>query len=208
MKILIADDHPLFRDAFRGILLQLHNDAVISEKVSFDELMQLKSAQQFEFDMAFIDLAMPKGNPYETIAYLHKLNASTPIVVVSGEESPEVIQQAIASGATGFLPKSLDTDVLISNLKHILSGAMNIVSPVIREDSNNQTSIGRLTARLTPRQAEVLELMCEGNTNKMIARVLDLTEGTVKLHVRAILQALGASNRTQAVSIAKREGLN
>lgn len=202
MKILIADDHPLFRDAFKGILLQLYADADITEKASFDELMSLKSSQQFNYDMAFIDLAMPKGSPYETIAHLNKLNSKTPIVVVSGEESQDVVRNAIASGAIGFLPKSLDTDILISNLKHILSGAMTIVSPGIKQESNMQSSLSRLTAR----QTEVLELMCEGDTNKMIARLLDLTEGTVKLHVRAILQTLGASNRTQAVSIAKRDG--
>jgi DNA-binding NarL/FixJ family response regulator len=201
MKILIADDHPLFRDAFKGILLQLYTDADITEKASFAELISLKSAEQFAYDMAFIDLAMPKGNAFETISYLSKLNSNTPIVVVSGEESPDVVQKAIVSGATGFLPKSLDTDGLIGNLKHILSGAMTIVSPVIKYDSNNQSSMDRLTVR----QTEVLELMCEGNTNKMIARLLNLTEGTVKLHVRAILQTLGASNRTQAVSICKKE---
>lgn len=200
MRILIADDHPLFRDAFKGILLQLYADADITEKVSFDELMLLKTAEQFTYDMAFIDLAMPKGEPFETIAYLSGLNPNTPIVVVSGEESRDVIRNAIASGASGFLPKSLDTDSLINNLKHILSGAMSIVTPVPNHDTNNPSATGGLTAR----QAEVLELMCEGNTNKMIARTLGLTEGTVKLHVRAILQALGASNRTQAVSIAKR----
>jgi DNA-binding NarL/FixJ family response regulator len=200
MKILIADDHPLFRDAFKGILLQLQQDVVITEKTSFYELMQLDAVDEFEFDFAFIDLAMPGGNPYETISHLNKLNSNTPIVVVSGEESQDVIKNAIASGAIGFLPKSLDTDNLISNLKHILSGAMPIVTPVVDHNPDSQTS----KTKLTGRQAEVLELMCEGNTNKMIARVLDLTEGTVKLHVRAILQAFGATNRTQAVSIFKK----
>lgn len=201
MKILIADDHPLFRDAFKGILLQLHADAEIKEIDAFDELMSFKSSQEFIFDMVFIDLAMPKGEPFETIAYLNKLNSKTPIVVVSGEESPEVVKHAIASGAIGFLPKSLDTEILISNLKHILSGAMTIVAPGLAQDTNAQSSKAGLTAR----QTDVLELMCEGNTNKMIAKSLNLTEGTVKLHVRAILRTLGASNRTQAVSIAKRE---
>jgi len=200
MKILIADDHPLFRDAFKGILIQLQEDVAITEKTSFKELMALEDKQEFEFDMAFLDLAMPGGNPYETISHLNKLNSNTPIVVVSGEESQDVIKSAIASGAIGFLPKSLDTDNLISNLKHILSGAMPIVTPIINADSGDQS----LNSVLTARQAEVMALMCEGNTNKMIARVLDLTEGTVKLHVRAILQALGASNRTQAVSIYKK----
>lgn len=204
MKILIADDHPLFRDAFKGILLSLYDDAVITEKASFDELMRLESADQFEYDMAFLDLSMPKGDPYETITYLNQLNSNTPIVVVSGEESQEVVKNAIASGAIGFLPKSLDTDNLISNLKHILSGAMTIVSPVISHSSikspgkSPRKPSGKGT--LTVRQTEVFDLMREGKTNKMIARVLDLTEGTVKLHVRAILQALGASNRTEAVS--------
>lgn len=199
MKILVADDHPLFRDAFKGILLQLNTHAEITEMASFDELMKLNSEEQFSFDMAFIDLSMPKGEPYETIAYLTQLNPDTPIVVVSGEEAKGVVRDSINSGAIGFLPKSLDTESLISNLKHILSGAMSIISPVIEKNEANQTSSNRLTER----QQEVFDLMCEGKTNKMIARVLDLTEGTVKLHVRAVLQALGASNRTQAVSMAK-----
>lgn len=205
MKILIADDHPLFRDAFKGILLQLYDTAVITEKASFDELMCLDSAEQFQFDMAFLDLAMPNGEPYETIAYLKQLNPDTPIVVVSGEQSQDVIKHAIASGAIGFLPKSLDTDILINNLKHILSGAMPVVSPVISYQKMNATADKPNPATaLTARQTEVLELMCDGKTNKMIARVLDLTEGTVKLHVRAILQTLGASNRTEAVSLVRK----
>lgn len=199
MKILIADDHPLFRDAFKGILHQLHEDAEIKEMATFSELMSLTSPQQFNFDMVFIDLAMPKGNPYETISHLNKLNSKTPIIVVSGEESQEVVKNAIASGAIGFLPKSLDTDSLISNLKHVLSGAMAMVSPAVVQDTDEKTLVDDLTAR----QIDVLKLMCEGNTNKMIARSLDLTEGTVKLHVRAILKTLGATNRTQAVAIAR-----
>ncbi len=198
MKILIADDHPLFRDAFKGILLQIHENADIKEKTNFSELMTINSHEQFNFDMVFIDLAMPKGNPFETIAHLHKLNPKTPIIVVSGEESQEVVKNAIASGAIGFLPKSLDTDSLISNLKHVLSGAMAMVSPASVQDRDTKTTLSGLTAR----QIDVLKLMCEGDTNKMIARSLDLTEGTVKLHVRAILKTLGASNRTQAVAIA------
>lgn len=201
MKILIADDHPLFRDAFKGILLQLQDGADITEKSSFQELMNLKSETEFEFDVAFLDLAMPKGNAFETISYLNQLNSKTPIIIVSGEESKDAVKNAIASGATGFLPKSLDADSLICNLEHILSGAMTILSPSSKLEEKTQP----VKEKLTLRQTEVLELMCEGDTNKMIARALGLTEGTVKLHVRAILQALDASNRTQAVSIAKRE---
>lgn len=201
MKILIADDHPLFRDAFKGILRQLHVDAEIREMSTFSELMALNSSQQFNFDMVFIDLAMPKGSPYETITHLYQLNPDVPIIVVSGEESQEVVRKAIASGAIGFLPKSLDTDSLISNLKHVLSGAMTMVSPAVVQDNENRSLIDKLTAR----QTDVLKLMCEGQTNKMIANALELTEGTVKLHVRAILKTLGANNRTQAVAIAKQE---
>jgi DNA-binding NarL/FixJ family response regulator len=204
MRILIADDHPLFRDAFKGILLQLHSDAAITEKASFEELMLLKTPQQFSFDIVFIDLAMPRGNPFETISHLNKLNPKTPIVVVSGEESQEVVKKAIDNGAIGFLPKSLDTDGLINNLKYVLSGSMSILSPDVIMDKNNKS----VKDRLTKRQTEVIKLMSDGNTNKMIANTLGLTEGTVKLHVRAILQALGANNRTQAVSIAKREGIS
>ena len=198
MNILIADDHPLFRDAFKGILLNLYSDAIIKEIDSFDKLMAFNSAHQFDFDMAFIDLSMPNGEPYQTIEYLSKLNPTTPIVVVSGEESQNVIRRTISSGATGFLPKSLDTNVLVSNLKHILSGKMGMVSPGSRQDEYHHSENG-----LTPRQKEVLNLMCAGKTNKEIAKILDLTEGTVKLHVRAILQSMGASNRTQAVAIAQ-----
>jgi DNA-binding NarL/FixJ family response regulator len=199
MKILIADDHPLFRDAFKGILNQILEDVDITEMATFSDVMSITTVQQFSFDMVFIDLAMPKGNPYEAIKHLNNLCSTVPIIVVSGEESQEVVKNAIASGAIGFLPKSLDTDSLISNLKHVLSGAMAMVSPAAIQDTDSKT----LMADLTARQTEVLELMCEGNTNKMIARTLDLTEGTVKLHVRAILKTLGATNRTQAVAIAK-----
>lgn len=203
MKILIADDHPLFRDAFKGILLQLQNDADITEMKAFDELMSITDIKNYDFDMVFIDLAMPKGNAFETISHLNNLNPNVAIIVVSGEESKDVVKNAINSGASGFLPKSLDTDSLISNVKHVLSGAMAMVSPLPGDKTDISSNQETKKQTLTARQKEVLKLMCQGNTNKMIARSLDLTEGTVKLHVRAILQALGASNRTQAVSYAK-----
>ena len=200
MKILIADDHPLFRDAFKGILLQIYKGAEISQKASFGELMALKSAEEYAYDMVFIDLAMPKGNPHTTISYLTALNPEVPIIIISGEESQEVIRKAVACGAIGFLPKSLNTEILISNLEHMLTGAASIISPILKPKARSETSLDKLTTR----QREVLELLCDGNTNKMIANTLDLTEGTVKLHVRAILQTMGASNRTHAVAIARK----
>lgn len=199
MKILIADDHPLFRDAFKGILLQICTNAKISEVGSFDELMRFNTVEQFSFDIVFIDLMMPKGDLCTTINHLSQLNPNTPIIVVSGEEGSDNVRKAINSGASGFLPKSLDTEVLINNLRHILSSSVNIVTTTMKEDAATSSIFDRLTNR----QTQVLELMCDGKTNKMIARDLGLSEGTVKLHVRAILQALGADNRTQAVSFFK-----
>jgi len=206
MNILIADDHPLFREALRQLIKQTARDAVITEASTYPKLDQLLNEAASSLDILLMDLDMPGGNAYDSIADIHQRFPTLPIIVITGSDSAEVTRMAISRGAVGFLPKSLDGHSLQSALENIFSGGMSVIPPAI---NNGDPGLPRyhhpLCKKLTERQLQVLGLICAGDTNKMIARKLELTEGTVKLHVRAILQSLGVNNRTQAVAIARQQ---
>ncbi len=202
MNIFIADDHPLFREALKNLMQRLYQSVDVIEADSFVELFSLLNTKYIFPDCLFLDLNMPGGNSYDHIEKLRQTYPTVPIIIITGSESAEDCRLAINKGATSFLTKSLDNTGLERAVITTLSN---------NENSNNEKkfilnkipSHSQLTECLTNRQQEVFQLICEGDTNKMIARKLELTEGTVKLHVRAILQALGVNNRTQAVALNK-----
>ncbi len=199
MNIIIADDHPLFRDALGQLIRQCAEPVSITEANSYTRLDQVLDESGNDTDLLFMDLNMPGGNAYDNIAAIHRRWPALPIIVITGSDSSEVVRMAITRGAIGFLPKSLDSHNLQSALTNILSGSMAVIPPIT--DKNAGHIQQSMQQKLTDRQMQVLDLLCDGDTNKMIARKLGLTEGTVKVHVRAILQSLGVSNRTQAVAI-------
>lgn len=204
MNLVIADDHPLFRDALINLIKRLYPAINIIEAESFTSLFELLRDNNLHIDCMFLDLNMPGGDAYEHIYELRQRYKELPIIVITGSESAEDCRSAVNKGATRFLSKSLDSQNLELEVMTAISGS----SSFEKEKNNLQAETipshsSRLTERLTNRQQEVFQLICQGDTNKMIARKLELTEGTVKLHVRAILQALGVSNRTQAVAMNK-----
>jgi DNA-binding NarL/FixJ family response regulator len=195
MKILIADDHELYRDALSILIQRLDEPTEIHLSSSYTELLERAEASD-NWDLMLVDLNMPGLSYYEGIAQLSAQHPDTPVIVVTSSNDPKDSQRALKAGALGYMSKSMKSDDMLNAIKLMLSNGISIHPnhPIAPESSLDN---------LTPRQQEVLTLLCNGESNKRIALNLDLSEHTVKLHVRAILQALNAENRTQAVITAK-----
>lgn len=211
MKILIADDHELFRDGLRHVLDQLGGALEIVEACDFAQAVAAVERER-DIDIVLLDLAMPGMTWNEGLQRLKDLLTDTvPIIVLSASDDRRHVLQAVNMGAAGFIPKTSSSRVMLSALKLVLSGGVYL-PPALLEQSNSQADgLGianeNAVSFLTPRQREVLALLGQGKSNKEIARVLQLAEGTVKLHVTAILKALNVNNRTRAVVAASQLGL-
>ncbi len=215
MKIMIADDHELFRDGLRHVLEQLGEGVAIVEASDYNEALA-KADSEEGIAIVLMDLAMP-GMPWgEGLQALReRLPAEVPIIVLSASDDRRHVLQAVNLGAAGFIPKTSSSRVMLSALKLVLSGGVYLPPALLEQGSGSAFSdlpgapFGAENAAsfLTPRQREVLALLGQGKSNKEIARVLHLAEGTVKLHVTAILKALNVNNRTRAVVAASQLGL-
>lgn len=213
MKILIADDHELFRDGLRHVLTQLDGTVSIVEASDYPQAIALTQSEP-DINIVLLDLGMP-GMPWsEGLQSLRQtLPADVPVIVLSASDDRRHVLQAVNLGAAGFIPKTSSSRVMLSALKLVLSGGVYL-PPALLDQGVEGTPIQMGTpapdnaaAFLTPRQREVLTLLGQGKSNKEIARVLQLAEGTVKLHVTAILKALNVNNRTRAVVAATQLGL-
>ncbi|MEO5374591.1 MAG: response regulator transcription factor [Alphaproteobacteria bacterium] len=203
MKLLIADDHALFRGGLRLQLMDFDADAEILEAGTFAEMLEVARRER-DLDLVIIDLGMP-GMPWrEALAALRKAVRTTRIVVLSGSDSSANVRESLALGAAGFIPKSDEAHVMIAALKLIMTGGTYVPSAAVTGAGGNG---GGHVGQVTNRQRDVLHLLAKGLSNKEIAFRLSLTEGTVKLHVAAILRSLGATNRTQAVLNAQHAGI-
>jgi len=206
MKILIADDHELYRDALSILVQRLDKAAEIHLSSSYDELLAFASSER-DWDLMLVDLNMPGLSYYDGIAQLMDAHPNTPVIVVTSSEDPKDTQLALKAGALGYMSKSMKSNDMLNAIQLMLSSGISIhPTHQLANVSSSASSMNQPTSldKLTPRQQEVLKRLCEGESNKRIALNLDLSEHTVKLHVRAILQVLNAKNRTQAVIVAKR----
>lgn len=202
LKIVIADDHALFRGGLKVHLSQLEGAGAVLEASDFTTLIDLAAAERP--DLVVADLGMP-GPPWrEALTTLRQQDSARRIVVVSASDAPAIVREAIRLGANGFISKAEDPDLLVAALKLVLCGGTYVPSTFVGGSAVGEPA-GDL--KVTGRQREVLLLLAEGLANKEIAHRLHLTEGTVKLHVAAILRSLNATNRTQAVAVARRCGL-
>lgn len=226
MHILIADDHELFRDGLRLVLNELGSDVKVLEASCYADILQHLETG-VSLDVALLDLVMP-GMPWaDGLRLLRERAPSMPVVILSASEDRRLVLEAVRLGASGFIPKTSSSRVMISALRLVLSGGVYLPPTLIDDQTNGSHGLTDPAALLpeaaahhsplpteapeasplTPRQREVLALLGQGKSNKEIARILDLSEGTVKLHVTAILKALNVSNRTGAVVAASRLGL-
>lgn len=207
--LLIADDHPLFREALRGAVARLLPDAVLREAASVDALYALAEAEP-DADLLLLDLNMPGAQGFSALVHLRALHPQLPIVVVSAREEPSVMRRALDHGAVGFIPKSADAGTLGHAIVSVLDG--DRWAPVAAQSAPaagaDEHDAAHRLRDLTPQQFRVLQMLGEGMLNKQIGYELHVSEATVKAHMTAVLRKLGASNRTQAVLIAGRLALD
>jgi DNA-binding NarL/FixJ family response regulator len=211
MKILIADDHELFRDGLRHVLSQFEGPLTIVEASDFPQAIAAAQGQN-DFDLVLLDLAMPGMSWGDGLTRLREvLPAGIPVIVLSASDDRRHVLQAVNLGAAGFIPKTSSSRVMLSALKLVLSGGVYLPPALLDQGPSGHDGLPiageTALASLAPRQREVLALLGQGKSNKEIARVLELAEGTVKLHVTAILKALNVNNRTRAVVAASHLGL-
>jgi DNA-binding NarL/FixJ family response regulator len=204
-RLVIADDHPLFRGALREAVAGLLDRAEIAEAGSFDEMSKLLD-EGGDVDLILLDLTMPGARGFSGLMYLRAQYPSVPVVVISANDDPAVIRRCMDFGASGFIPKTLGIEALREAIKRVLGGGVWTPPDVdlsTAADADSAAMLARL-ATLTPQQVRVLMMLSEGKLNKQIAYELSVSEATVKAHVSAILQKLGVESRTQAVIAASK----
>jgi DNA-binding NarL/FixJ family response regulator len=207
LSFVIADDHPMVRDALASALRGAFPDAVLAFAGSFGETQAALNAAT-EADLLILDLDMPGMHGLAGLAALRSAYPAVPVAIVSATTNPAAMRQAIEMGAVGFIPKLSPAERFLEVIRAVLGGAVwlppEASDPALAPQDRD---VAARIARLTPQQHRVLWLMAEGKANKVIAFEMQISEPTVKAHVTEILRKLGASSRTQAVIAAQRLAL-
>ncbi len=199
-RVIIVDDHPLFRDALRQALAAGVVGLDVMEAGGLEELTNKLSGTP-DIDLVLLDLSMPGVRGFSGLMYLRAQHPELPVVIVSASEEPSTIRRCLEFGASGFVPKSISVEQIRGAIKAVLAGEVWTPPDLdLNAADNNKTNqlIARLSS-LTPQQVRVLMMLGEGLLNKQIAYELGVSEATVKAHVSAILQKLDVDSRTQAV---------
>jgi DNA-binding NarL/FixJ family response regulator len=199
-RLVIADDHPLFRGALREAVAGMLDHVEIAEAGTFDEVAGLLD-RGGDVDLILLDLKMPGVRGFSGLMYMRAQYPSVPVVVVSANDDPSAIRRCMEFGASGFIPKTVGVEAMRAAIQRVLDGGV-WTPPDVDLSTGSDAETAELMARmatLTPQQVRVLMMLSEGLLNKQIAYQLGVSEATVKAHVSAILQKLGVESRTQAV---------
>ncbi len=199
-RLVIADDHPLFRGALREAVAGMLERVDIAEAGTFDEVVGLLD-RGGDVDLILLDLKMPGVRGFSGLMYMRAQYPSVPVVVVSANDDPSAIRHCMEFGASGFIPKTLGVEAMRSAVRRVLDGGV-WTPPDVDLSGGSDAETAELMSRmatLTPQQVRVLMMLSDGLLNKQIAYQLGVSEATVKAHVSAILQKLGVESRTQAV---------
>ena len=208
LSFVIADDHPMVRDALASALRSAFKSAAVGFAGTLAEAQAALAAAP-ETDLLILDLDMPGMQGLTGLAALRAAHPTIPIVIVSATTNPAAMRQAIEMGAAGFIPKLAPSERFLEVIRAVLDGVIWLPTEASDQAlATNDRDIAEKAARLTPQQHRVLLLMAEGKPNKLIAFEMQITEPTVKAHVTEILRKLGASSRTQAVIAAQRLALD
>lgn len=202
LKVVIADDHPLFRDAIRLALNDLGADDAIEivEAANADEAKTLASDHD-DLDLLLLDLRMPGMDGLAGLVELRRQHPALPIAVVSATDDPKIMRNCLDLGAMAFIPKSYDRASIAGAIEDVLAGRMHLPEAAagFEKGIDADASLLESIKTLTPQQFRVLKAIARGQPNKIIAHELGIAEKTVKAHVTVILKKLGVTNRTQAV---------
>jgi DNA-binding NarL/FixJ family response regulator len=205
-KILIADDHPLFREAIHNVISDGFPASEVMETADLDSALAL-TQEHDDLDLILLDLNMPGMHGLNGLITLRNEAPTTPVVIVSAEQEKQIVLQAITYGAVGFITKSSPRSQMIEAIEQILNGNVYLPPDIIRaQKSGSSRRLSdapsfppEMLQALTRKQLLVLERMTKGESNKQIAYTLDIAETTVKAHVSAILRKLNVHNRVQAI---------
>lgn len=213
MRLLIADDHELLRDTLGSFLS--HQDDITAVTVGDITQAQQAIASSEPFDLVLLDYGMPGMDALNGLQSILALDNAPPVVLISGMAPHEVVERALRMGIRGFLHKSMPASSLVNALRFMALGERYVpvdfvtgqMSPRTPEPPAPQPAVtNEMAQTLTPRESDVLQALCQGMTNKEIARELRLSEPTIKLHVKTLYRRLGVSNRTQAAMVAQSQG--
>ncbi len=212
VKLLVVEDHALVREGLVQTLRQLDVDVDISAVADSDGANALLEQGKI-FSLILLDLGLPGVDGLSCLRTFRQRYPEVPVVILSAYDDPHTVSKAMKSGAASFVPKTYSSDRLLEVLREVLSGrvfppdsspsAFVAISPPLPNGGNSEPS----DFGLTDRQADVLGLMASGKSNRDIAGILGLSEGTVKIHLTAIFKALGVSSRTQAMVVVARHGI-
>jgi len=203
---IVADDHPLFREALIHAIGNCVEDADIIEADSLDTLQAVVESNP-EADLLLLDLNMPGVSGFSALAYIRSKHESLPTVIVSAMDDPAVIRRSIQHGASGFIPKSSPISTLEKGIRAVLDGEVWVPEGINLKDDrldSEEAEIAAALSSLTPHQFRVLMMLGEGLLNKQIAYQLGVSEATIKAHVTAVLRKMHVNNRTQAVLAVER----
>jgi DNA-binding NarL/FixJ family response regulator len=221
VKILVVDDHPLILEALHHVLRQLDREVEVFDARDAASGRTLVAAHP-DAGLLLLDLSLPDADGFAVLDELRSAFPAVPVVVLSASDRRDDVVRAVDLGAMGFIPKTSSSPLMLQALRLVLSGGIYVppaalgssveaALDAVAPDASRSAGAAPLTADalgLTGRQAQVLALILQGKPNKAICRELGLAEGTVKIHVAAILRALNVSTRTQAVVAAGRLGLH
>ncbi|MCL1048483.1 response regulator transcription factor [Shewanella abyssi] len=197
LKIIIADDHPLFRQALVNILTTHFDNVSLFEAETIAELDEI--LQQQDADLLLLDLNIPKAHGFNTLVNIRNCHSQMGVVVISGQEDKVTVGKSMSFGAAGFIPKSTSVDIMVKAIKAILAGQQWMPAGCGNIEAIEADSMISKIISLSPRQHRILMMFADGLLNKQIAYELGLSEATIKAHASAIFLKLGVHTRTQAV---------
>ncbi|MGX1325172.1 DNA-binding NarL/FixJ family response regulator [Bradyrhizobium sp. USDA 377] len=204
MKVLIVDDHTLIREALHAVLKQLKREAIILEASNSREAMHIVEEHP-DIGLILLDINLPDRDGFSVLRELRNRYATIAIIILSSSDDQDTVRRAFKLGALGFIPKTTEREVMLNAIELVFSGGVYIPSEILEETAGPRLANKKVASDslkglgLTDRQIDVLALLIEGKSNKVIAKMLNMAVPTVKNHVTVVLKALGVATRTEAV---------